>query len=114
MLPEVSLNEMLDGLTVDTLSVHTGDPGAAGTANEVSGNGYERKAGTLAAASGGERALSSSVQFAGPANEDAKYLGLWEGSTFKGSIQITSGDTTFNASGEWTATTGNKITLANA
>lgn len=114
MFPEVSLNEMLDGLTVDTLSVHTGDPGAAGTANEVSGNGYERQAATFAAAAGGERALSSAVQFAGPANEDAAYLGLWEDSTFKGSIQITSGDTTFNASGEWTATTGNKITLANA
>lgn len=113
MLTTAAINEMLDGLTVDTLSVHTGDPGGSGTSNEVSGDGYEREAASFAAASSGERVLSSAVQFAGPANEDAAYLGLWEGSTFKGSIQITSGDTTFNASGEFTATTGNKITLSN-
>lgn len=114
MLSADAINEMLDGLTVDTLSLHTGDPGSDGTANEVTGDGYERKAATFAAAAGGERVLSSSVQFAGPANEDAAYLGLWESTAYKGKIQITSGDTTFNASGEFTATTGNKITLANS
>lgn len=102
-------NTMLDAVTVDTLSIHTADPGANGTNNEVSGGGYARKAGTFAAASGGERALSSAVDFDGPADETAAWFAAWNGATFVGKGQITEGDTSFNASGEFQLTTNTKL-----
>ncbi|ORL83888.1 phage tail fiber protein [Prescottella equi] len=36
-----------------TYSLHTGNPGAAGTANEASGNGYARQSTTFGSASSG-------------------------------------------------------------
>jgi hypothetical protein len=97
-------NEMLDGTVVDKLSLHTGDPGGSGTANEVSGSGYARQAATFNAASSAIRALNADVEFAGPANEDATYVGFWEAGSpdvFKGAVALT-GDQTFNAAGEYT------------
>ena len=113
-------NEMLDGLTVDLMSLHTGDPGAAGTANEVTGSGssgaYARVACSFSAASSSARALASAVNFVGPNSGSAKYIGLWEnaGTVFKGSIQITSGDTSFNASGQFQVTTAASLTLSDS
>ncbi|MEG6507190.1 phage tail fiber protein [Nitratidesulfovibrio sp. 1201_IL3209] len=45
-------NAMLDAITVTKMSLHSGDPGAAGTSNEISGGSpaYARKDVTLGAA----------------------------------------------------------------
>lgn len=109
-------NAMLDGQTVNLLSLHTGDPGASGASNEVSGGGYARVAATFNAASGGERLLNASVQFAGPASGPVAYVGFWNstGPVFKGSAAI-NGDSSFNADGEYIVSApGTKLTIEDA
>jgi hypothetical protein len=93
--PVAAKNQMLDGLTVDRVRLHSGDPGADGTANQVG----SLTAATFAAAASGERALSAQVNFAG--------------TVYKGKAQIT-GDATANAAGEYTLTTGTKLTLTDS
>jgi hypothetical protein len=75
-------NAALDGMTLNTLSLHTGYPGTTG-ANEVSGGtpAYARQSATFGAASGGQRTLSSSVTFDVPATT-VRWIGVWNGSTF--------------------------------
>jgi hypothetical protein len=88
-------NAMLGALVVDRLSLHSGDPGVAGTANELSGGSpaYARKTCTYGAASGGERLLSTDVTFDVPAAGSVQYVGKWNynGGTmiFHGSDQVT-------------------------
>ena len=104
-------DQMLGGITPDQLQLHNGDPGAAGTANRVGGaNGEE--AATFAAASNGERALSSNVDFTGlAASQTVTWFSVWGGGTFLGKGQITSGDTAANAAGEFSLTTATKLVL---
>lgn len=81
------------------LSVHTGDPGAAGTSNTTTAS----KEDATFAASGGTISLSSAVSFTGGAASGAcTHYGLWDsaGTTFYGS-GILSGDQAFNAAGEY-------------
>jgi hypothetical protein len=86
---------MLDAAVSDAtwLSLHTADPGTTGTSEVTGGSpAYARKQGTFAAASGGERALSSDVTFDVPATTVA-WVGLWtavSGGTFRGKHQVTS------------------------
>lgn len=94
-------NTMLDSITVDKLSLHSGDPGAAGANNEISGGSYARVAATFDAASGGERALNSDVSFVCTALTAVSYVGFWDNTTFRGSAALT-GDAAFNASGQYT------------
>jgi hypothetical protein len=106
-------NEMLDALTVNLLSLHTGDPGAAGANNEVTGGGYARQAATFNAASGGARALNADVPFTGPADEDVLFIGFWEDGSpdvFIGSAAV-SGDQAFNAAGNYTVVAGGPTRL---
>ena len=108
-----ALNDMLDGLTVDAVSLHDGDPGAAGTDNEVSGGGYSRQTPTFNAASSAERELDSDLNFTCTAATGATYFGLWDSTTFLGGFAIT-GDQAFNSAGEFTLKAGDtKITMAN-
>ena len=86
---------MLDGLTVDRVRLHSGDPGADGTANQVG----SLTAATFAAAASGERALSAQVNFTGlTANQAVSWFSVWlnAGTVYKGKAQIT-GDATSNA-----------------
>ncbi len=96
-------NLMLDALTANLISVHTGDPGSAGANNEVTGGGYARVAAVFNAAASGQRLLNADVEFSGPANEDATYIGVWNstGPVFLGRTALT-GDITFNSLGEFT------------
>jgi hypothetical protein len=73
-------NSMLDALTVDRLSLHTGDPGVDGTANEVAGGSpaYARVACTFVAAASGERLLNTTVTFDVPASTSVAYVGWWD------------------------------------
>lgn len=85
------------------LSLHSADPGAAGTTATTTA---ARKAATLASTNG-NIALSASVLFTGgAANGTVAYVGLWSastGGTYYGSVALT-GDTTFNSAGEYTVT----------
>lgn len=82
------LNEGLDG--IDKMSLHTGEPGSAGTANEVSGTGYDRQAVTWAAASNGARNIAAEVTFVIPTgNITVSAVGLWAGSTYCGTVDST-------------------------
>ena len=56
-------NEALDAIDLELISLHSGDPTEAGTANEITGGGYSRQSATFATASGGSRALSNSPEF---------------------------------------------------
>lgn len=84
---------------VGMLSVHSGDPGAAGTSNTTTA---AKEAATFAA-SNGVISLSSSVAFTGgAASGPATHYGLWDatGVTFYGSGKFgASDDQAFNAAG---------------
>jgi len=99
---DAALNARADAeaLLVDAFSLHTGDPGAAGTSNEATGGSpaYARITPTWEAA-GVEGALGASqpatvgiawtdVTFDVPAG-DYTYIGAWDGATFLGSELIT-------------------------
>lgn len=61
-----------------TYSLHTGNPGAAGTANELSGGGYARQSTTFGSASGGKVTGSQlSFQVLGAVT----HMCRWNGST---------------------------------
>lgn len=93
------------GLAGLFLQLHTGDPGAAGTANVSAVT--TRNALTLAAPSGGSSALSSLAAYNMTATETISHFSLWTASsagTFIGSGQlaaskaVNNGDTiTFNS-----------------
>lgn len=97
-------NTMLDSLTVDRVSLHTGDPGTAGTANEVTGGtpAYARETCVMDAAASGERLLNADVTFDVPAST-ITYVGFWDYNSgtmvFHGSDPVTS--ETFSAQGEY-------------
>lgn len=52
------------------LALHSGDPGEAGTANELSGNGYARIAVTFGAPTDGVATNSAKVTFAAASGSD--------------------------------------------
>jgi len=89
---------------ITAVSLHTGDPGAAGTTNEVSGGGYARQTPSFGTASGGVVGLTANLEYSGPAETGVAYAGFWDGSDFLGSVQRTSGDAAFNAAGEYNIT----------
>ena len=96
-----ALNQALDGITVDRIRLHSGDPGAAGTNNQL---GAGLSAATFNAASGGERLLNADVTVTGlSANQSVTWFSVWlnAGTVFKGGFQITSGDVQANAAGEY-------------
>lgn len=87
------------------MQLHSGDPGAAGTANVTSA---ARQPVTWGAATGpGTFGLSAAVAFTGvAANGAATYVSLWSavtGGTWYGNFVLT-GDQTANAAGEYTVT----------
>lgn len=107
---EAGKNQMLDGLSPDQVQLHSGDPGAAGTANRVGGAAGEASA-TFAAASAGERALSAQVDFTGlSASQSVTWFSVWGAGTFLGKGQLT-GDLAANAAGEISLTTATKLVL---
>ena len=60
------------------IALHTGDPGAADTAdNEVTGGSYARGTASWASASGGAAALSSDVSIDVPSGNTITYISIW-------------------------------------
>jgi hypothetical protein len=77
----------------DTVKAHTGDPGAAGTANVVSGSdtaltwetpGVEGPLGASQPATAGKSYAAPSITLA----DDATWLSFWDGATFQGRVQL--------------------------
>lgn len=85
---------------LDGVTLHSADPGAAGTSNASA-------AGKMAAAfeddGSGNIALSAAVNFTGGTpDETVAYAGFWSGATYQGSGEVTTGDLAFNADGDYT------------
>lgn len=59
------------------LALYTGDPGASGTANEVSGGSYARQAISHGAASAGACAISGTAVFADMPGCTISHVGYW-------------------------------------
>lgn len=82
-LTTTARNQALDAISIDTMSLHSGFPGATG-ANELTGSGYARVACSFNAASGGVRTLAAVTNFTVGAGHTVRWVGLWAGGTFKG------------------------------
>jgi len=82
-LTTTARNQALDAIGIDTMSLHSGFPGATG-ANELAGSGYARVACTFNAASGGVRTLTAVVNFTVGAGHTVRWVGLWGAGVFKG------------------------------
>lgn len=94
-------NQALDGITVDAIRLHSGDPGAAGANNQL---GAGLSAATFNAAGSSERLMNADVTVTGlSANQSVTYFSVWltAGAVFKGGFAISSGDVTANAAGEY-------------
>lgn len=108
-------NQALDGITVDRVSLHSGDPGTTG-ANLIAGGG--KQAATFNAAGSGERVLNADVAFSGlGAGQAVTHFGVWlaSGDVFKCGYPIDTGDQAANAAGEYTLkATTTKLTAAGA
>ncbi len=95
---DAAKNTMLNALTINRLSLHTGNPGAAGTDNVYSGGGYTYQAATFAPAADGKRELSSAVVFQGVPEATVSWVGFWYSSTFRGAAELDAGgDNAFDA-----------------
>ena len=109
---DTAKNQALDGITVDRVSLHSGDPSTTG-ANYITAGG--RQAATFNAASSGERLLNADVAFTGmSAAQSVTHWGAWlnAGTVFKYGGALT-GDQAANAAGEYTLKgTTTKITAA--
>lgn len=87
---------------IDTAKLHTGDPGAAGTANTTTAGSQA----IALSATNGDITLDAPVDFTGgAASGPCTWVSLWHGATYRGSYQIPgTDDLTFNAAGEYTLT----------
>lgn len=86
MMPDTTVNAMLDAIVMDLASLHTAYS-ATGT-NEVTGGSpaYAKKAITMAAAASRARAASTAPLFDVPASTTVRFIGLWTnaGTVFRG------------------------------
>lgn len=111
-LKEVMLEAAVGANGITEVSLHDGDPSTTG-ANEISGGGYSRISVTDAdwsAASGDSITLSAQLQFTGASGQAVTHAGVYVGSTFAGSGEL-SGDLAFNAAGEYALATSTNIQL---
>lgn len=82
----------------DTYSLHVGNPGAGGTANEVTNGSYSRQATTWGAASGGV-VTGSQLTFAVSSSTTVTHVCRWQGTTLRDVID--NPDATVTPSGEF-------------
>jgi hypothetical protein len=104
----VGKNAMLNALAAlaTRASLHSGDPGANGTANELTGGtpAYARKAIAWNGADAGNINLNGTAVFDVPPAGVVLYVGFWNtaGTAFYGSALVT--QETFGAQGTYTLT----------
>jgi hypothetical protein len=112
----VAKDAMLDGVTIDKVSLHSGAPGAGGADNVVAA----AAAATFTAAEDNEdgrrkrQIHEDGVSFSGltPAAEVVNF-GLWDDDTYLGYLVRTTGDAAVNAAGEYKVSNTTKIVLGN-
>lgn len=81
MLTPAAKNQAANAITVDTISLHSGEPGADGLANELPTAGaiYSRKAIAFGAADDGVRQQSADVLQDVPPGSSVSHYVLWHG-----------------------------------
>lgn len=111
VLSTLGANALLDGTPWPPTyaSVHSADPGATGTSNELTGGtpAYARKALTWAAGATRAKALAATFPvFDVPAGSTVAYVGLWSAiaGTYLGCWQVTS--EVFAGQGTFTVSAG--------
>lgn len=99
-------NVMLNALGTVAVkaALYTGDPGATGVVNEVTGGTYARETCAWSAADAGSMALNGAVTFDVPASTTISFVGFWNtgGTVFYGSADVT--DEVFANAGTYTLT----------
>lgn len=76
---DTSVHAMLNAISPDTIKLHSGDPGAAGTANVISG---AQAAATFGAASGRKRVASNVTIANVPALTSVSWYSIFAGASF--------------------------------
>lgn len=110
MFSSGALSTMVDAQTVNLAKLHNGDPGASGTANELTGGSYVPKAVTFGAASNGVRPQTGTAVFDVPAGATVAWVSFWNSGTFVARKQVTS--EVFAGAGTYTLQ-ASTLTLAN-
>lgn len=88
-LTNTALNEAADAISVDTIQLHSGDPGAAGDQNVIANTDT---AIALGAASNGVRSMAAALDINVPAGTVSHYT-LWNGATLKASDAFAASET---------------------
>lgn len=110
MFSNGALSTMANAQTVNLAKLHNGDPGASGTANELTGGTYASKAVTFGAASNGVRTQTGTAAFDVPAGATVAWVSFWNSGTFVARKQVTS--EVFAGAGTYTLQ-NSTLTLAN-
>ena len=111
MFANSALSAMIDAQTVNLAKLHSGDPGASGTSNELAGGSYTSKAVVFGAASNGVRTQTGTAVFDVPAGATVAWVSFWNSGTFVARKQVTS--EVFAGAGTYTLQ-NSTLTLANA
>ena len=91
-------NLMLDALDIVQVSLHSGDPGASGTNNEISGGSYARQSISYATAANANRDSVAAVNFDVPAGATVAFIGYWAtGNVYRAYKAVTPAETFANA-----------------
>jgi len=78
-LTTTALNEACDAVAVNTIKLHSGDPGAAGTQNVI---GSAQATVAFSAAAAGVRTMTAAVDINVPSGTVSHYS-LWQGAVLK-------------------------------
>lgn len=103
-LKVAALNQAVDAITVTQMSLHSGAPTDAGTANEISGGSYARQNVAFGAAANGVRTITAPAVFSVAAGTTVAYYVIWDGAVVKDVGQFLQQEVFGNA-GTYTVTT---------
>jgi hypothetical protein len=71
------------------VKLHSADPGAGGTSNELSGGGYTAQAVTMGAASAGVIANTNEATFTVGTSTTVAWASLWDDATWIANVDVT-------------------------
>jgi hypothetical protein len=106
-LTTATKNLMLDAIVPDSIKLHSGDPTAAGNANEIAG---AVKACTYDAAAAGKRDLNATLEIDIPLGETVSHYTVWQGATLRAYHPFDSNPETYANAGKANVTSA-KISL---
>lgn len=84
---------------INKLTLHTGDPGASGTANVTTAASQA----VVCTSANGNVTVPQTAFAGGAASGPCTYVAVWNGPTYRGSYALT-GDQAFNSAGNYTVT----------